>query len=94
MSHRDLFKAWNDARARRQWLPGERLVIRKATTGRSMRIAWSDGTTRVEVLVSPKGPGRCQVVVDHTRLEDAKAARRMKTYWRRRLDRLQEILEA
>ena len=35
-----------------------------------------------------------QVVVDHTRLKDAKAARRMKTYWRRRLDRLQEILEA
>ena len=89
-----LFKAWNDARARRQWLPGERLVIRKPTTGKSMRIAWSDGTTRVEVLLSPKGPGRCQVVVDHTRLKDAKAARRMKTYWRRRLDRLQEILEA
>ena len=89
-----LFKAWNDARVRRRWLPGERLLIRRATPDKSMRIAWGDGTTLVEVLFSPRGPGRCRVVVDHTRLKDAKAARRMKAYWGRRLDRLQEILEA
>ena len=89
-----LFKAWKDPKARRLWLPGERLAFRRATAGKSMRIAWGDGTTRVEVLFAPKGPGRCQVVVDHSRLKDAKAARRMKAYWRRRLDRLQKILEA
>jgi uncharacterized protein YndB with AHSA1/START domain len=89
-----LFKAWKDPRARRRWLPGERLVIGKTTAGKSMRIVWGDGTTRLEVQFFPRRPGRCQVVVSHSRLKDAKAAQHMKTFWSGRLDRLQEILEA
>jgi len=89
-----LFRAWRDARLRRRWLPGERIVIRKATPGKSMRIAWGDGKTSVEVNFYPKRAGRCQVVVQHRRLAGAKAAAHMKTYWARRLDRLREIVEA
>src|SRR2546425_1217970 len=71
-----LSRAWEDPRARRRWLPGKRLVIRKAAGGRTLRIDWGEGTSRLEVQFFPKGPGRCQVVVSHSRLKDMKAARR------------------
>jgi uncharacterized protein YndB with AHSA1/START domain len=89
-----LFNAWKDPRARRRWLPGEPLVIHKATANRSIRLAWGDGTTRLEVMLYPKGRDRCQIVVQHGRLKDAATARRMKVFWKQRLDQLQEILES
>lgn len=89
-----LFKAWKDPRARLRWLPGEPIVINKATPNRSIRLAWGDGTTRLEVMLYPKGRDRCQMVVQHGRLKDAATARRMKAFWKQRLDQLQEILES
>ena len=89
-----LLTAWEDPRARRRWLPGKRLAIRKTVGGRTLHIDWGDGTSRLEVQFFPKRSGKCQVVVSHSRLKDVKAARRMKTYWAGRLDRLRESLEA
>ena len=45
-------------------------------------------------MLYPKGRDRCQMVVQHGRLKDAATARRMKTFWKQRLDQLQEILES
>ena len=56
----------------------------KATTDRSLRITWADGKTSVQVMFYPKGDGKCQVVADHSKLKDAKAAARMKAYWAKR----------
>lgn len=88
-----VFAAWEDPRARARWLKEAKIVVRKATPGKSMRITWADGKTSVEVGFYPKGAGKCQVSVQHSKLADAKAAEKMKTYWGERLERLGEIVE-
>jgi uncharacterized protein YndB with AHSA1/START domain len=88
-----LFDAWKDARARRRWLPNTAIVVRKATRPRSMRITWSDRKSNLEVNFYAKGVGKGQVVVQHSKLPDAKAAAKMKSYWANSLDRLRETLE-
>ena len=89
-----LYKAWQDERIRRRWLPDSPIVIRKATVDKSMRITWTDRRTSVEVNFYPKGSTKCQVTVQHSKLPDAKAAARMKTYWANTIDRLREMLGA
>lgn len=87
-----VFKAWRDEKTRTTWLPAS-ITIRKATANKSMRITWTDGKTSLEVNFYAKGADKSQLVVQHSKLPDAKAAARMKTYWARALDRLKEFLE-
>ena len=86
------FKAWTDEKTRRQWLPAN-LTIRKATTNKSLRISWEDGKTSLSVNFYPKSTGKSQVVAQHSRLPDAKAAAKMKKFWSDALDRLKGLLE-
>ena len=86
------FKAWTDERTRKQWLPAN-LTIRKATPNKSLRITWEDGKTSLSVSFLPKGAGKSQVVAQHAKIPDAKAAAKMKKFWSQALDRLQEVLE-
>jgi uncharacterized protein YndB with AHSA1/START domain len=86
------FKAWTDERTRKKWLPA-RLTVRKATANKSMRLSWEDGKTSLAVAFLPKGTGKCQVVAQHGKLADAKAAAKMKTFWSNALDRLQTLIE-
>jgi uncharacterized protein YndB with AHSA1/START domain len=88
-----LFEAFNDPKARAQWLKEPRLVVRKATPHKSIRITWSDGATSVEVGFYEKGPGKSQVAVQHSKLADAQVAEERKAYWGERLERLQAWLE-
>jgi hypothetical protein len=46
----------------------------------------------VEIYFNAKSDQKSQVVVQHRKLRDAKAAARMKTYWGKALDRLRESL--
>jgi len=87
-----LFEAWSDEALRRRWLPDAELTIRKATPGKSLRISWGDGTN-VDVGLLAKGDSRSQIAVEHARLTDAEAVGRAKDYWKRALDRLQDLLE-
>jgi uncharacterized protein YndB with AHSA1/START domain len=88
-----LSAAFVDARLRKRWLPGA--VMRKASSQpeRSLRFEWGDGPSRVEVAVTEKGATRSQVVVQHKRLPDARAAEEMKAHWRERLAALKALLE-
>lgn len=88
------FEAWEDQKARKRWLGEADLVVRKATPDKSMRITWPDQRTSVVVNFYPKGAGKSQVTVQHSRLADAKAAERMEAYWGKALDRLKEFVEA
>ena len=88
-----LYKAWQDAKMRSRWLAQTGFVIRKATPCKSMRITWADRKTSVDVNSYPKGSTKSQIALQHSKLPDAKAAARMKTYWAKTLDRLKEILE-
>jgi uncharacterized protein YndB with AHSA1/START domain len=75
------------------WLEEEGLRIRKATPNKSIRLTWKDGKTSVEFYFAQKAAAKTQVVAQHSKLPDAKAAARMKSYWRGKLDRLQTALE-
>ncbi len=88
-----VYKAWHDEKTRQLWLPAS-ITIRKATANKSMRITWTDGKTSVEVGFYPKGAGKSQVAVQHSKLPDAKTAARMKTYWAKALDRLKALVES
>ena len=84
------FEAWNDKKARDTWL-GEKIIIRKATPGKSMRVTWPDNTM-VDVNFYDKGKDKCQVSVQHTRLADAAAAETMKKYWAGKLEACKDYL--
>lgn len=86
------FKAWTDDKTRKKWLPAN-LTIRKATANKTLRISWEDGKTLVAAAFLPKDPGKCQVVAQHMKLPDAKAAAKMKKFWGEALDRLKAALE-
>jgi hypothetical protein len=85
------FKAFNDPRARAAWLTDD-LTIRKATAPKSLRITCGDGKTHLDVGIYPKGPGKTQVTLQHTKLPSAREAARMKQYWGDALRRLAEML--
>lgn len=86
------YKAWTDDKTRKKWLPSK-LTIRKATTNKTLRIAWEDGKTSVAAAFVEKGSGKTQVVAQHNKLPDAKAAAKMKKFWAEALDKLKEAIE-
>jgi hypothetical protein len=88
-----LYSAFEDETSRTAWLLEEKLVVRKATKNKSMRVTWKDGKTSLEIDFYPKGADKSQVVVQHSKLASAAAAARMKTYWSKALDRLKLSLE-
>jgi len=86
-----LFRAFNDARIRRKWLPGVKLSVRKAVPNRSVRMTWDDDTS-VEVWLTPKGPVKASAAVAHRKLADKTDAGRRKAFWGERLEALAEVL--
>lgn len=86
------FKAWTDEKVRKQWLPAN-LEIRKATPNKSLRITWEGGKTSVAASFLAKGSGKSQIVAQHSKIPDAKAAAKMKKFWSEALDRLKKMLE-
>lgn len=88
-----LFKSFANERARKAWLSEDRIAIRKATHNKSIRITWSDGVSSLEINFYSKGEDKSQVVVQHSKLPDAKASAKMKDYWSKALDRLRSSLE-
>lgn len=86
-----LYRAFRDARTRRQWLPGVELTVRKATVDRSLRITWDDGTS-VEVGFAAKGEAKSQVQVQHTKLAGKADAAARKAFWAERLGALAAYL--
>jgi hypothetical protein len=84
-----LFKSWADAKTRKKWLP-ENLTIRTATSPKSMRITWEDGSIIALGFVD-KG-AKSAVAVQHTGLASKDDAVRLKKFWRERFDALGELL--
>ena len=72
-----LYGAWSDptlARPVAAAPPPSRCA--RATDGKSMRIAWTAGGSRVDVNFYPAGAGKSRVQVEHGKLADAQAAAR------------------
>jgi uncharacterized protein YndB with AHSA1/START domain len=89
----EAFEAWNDRERRTQWMKQPDFTVRKATPAKSMRITWIDGQTSLEINFYEKGPGRSQVVAQHSKLQDSDMAAEMKAYWAADLNRLKAYLE-
>jgi uncharacterized protein YndB with AHSA1/START domain len=89
----DLFEAWSDAKRRKSWLQAAKLVIRKTTPRKSMRITWPD-ETNVEVGFSAKSEAKSVVAVQHSKLKDSDDVAAKKALWSAALTRLKEQLES
>jgi uncharacterized protein YndB with AHSA1/START domain len=90
----NLYRAFATEKARATWLAEKGLKVRKATPNKTMRVTWKDGKTSLEISFLAKDRNKSQVVVQHSKLSDAKTAEKMKRYWSRTLDQLRENLSA
>ncbi len=88
-----LFSAWQDTRYRRRWLGDGDFIVRAAVPGRSLSIAWEDGSP-VEVQFHARGVERTQVTIEQVAPDNAGEVARLKERWKERLGRLKEVLES
>ncbi len=89
-----VFSAFVDDTERRKWLVDATMSLRTSQPGRTARFDWEDGSTRVIVGFTEKGPSKSTVAVMHERLADADEAETMKAMWKERLAELKSLLEA
>jgi hypothetical protein len=86
-----LYAAFATARARKRWLGGVDLTVKKATARKTIRLLWADGTP-VEAYFLAKGPAKSQVQIQHRGLSSRAAAETMRGLWANRLAKLSEML--
>jgi hypothetical protein len=87
------YEAWVNEQLRRSWLGDTELEITTATPSKSIRGKWDGGDSRLSVNFYGKGAEKCQVAVDHMKLNSSKECAKMKTFWFDALNRLQNRLE-
>ncbi|MFM9369657.1 hypothetical protein [Streptomyces sp. Da 82-17] len=87
-------EAFVDPSVRRRWLPDADLTIRTHRPGKSLTADWDDGSSRISVYLTVKGPAKTLVGVGHHKLDDADAVAAYKEFWRERLAALKALLEA
>jgi uncharacterized protein YndB with AHSA1/START domain len=88
-----VYAEWSDPARRSAWLDAPGMVIRKATENKSLRITWTDGTSSVDVNFYPKGPGKCQLQVEHSKLATEADVARVKALWGGALAALKSMVE-
>ena len=89
-----LFDAFVDDVRRKEWLADGSMSLRTAQPDRSARFDWEDGSTRVNVGFTEKGPSKSSVAVAHERLPDADEAETAKARWKARLIDLKASVES
>jgi hypothetical protein len=88
-----VFRAFHDARERARWLEAAPFTIRTSRAPRTLRVTWEDGCSHLLVTCTAKSAKRSQVEIEHSRLESAAVAARMKARWSKNLERLRAALE-
>jgi len=87
-----LYRSFANEKVRQAWLDEEGLEVRKKTPNKNMRVTWKDGKTSLDIAFAAKSGNKSQVVVQHSKLPDAKTAEKMKGYWAHALTRLKDSL--
>jgi hypothetical protein len=87
-----LYGAWKDATQRTDWLGEKGIEVTRESVNKSMRLLWSDGVSQVLVSFLPKGKGKSQVSVEHTKLDSAADVAKAKSGWKESLENLQKEL--
>jgi hypothetical protein len=85
-----VYLLWSDGKLRSKWL-STKLIVRKETRNKSMRITWPDKTS-VDVYFYSKGPRKTQVAVQHNKLPGEADVDRARAEWKSALDRLSKLL--
>lgn len=88
-----LYDAFGNQKTRAKWLKEDGLVQRTAIENKSMRVTWNDKKTVLAITFLSKGDNKSQVVVQHSKLPNAKSAATMKKFWGEALDRLRGVVE-
>jgi uncharacterized protein YndB with AHSA1/START domain len=88
----ELYAAWVDEAKQREWLGVPLPEVRTATTERSLRLTWHDGSW-VIVGFEAKGTDKSLVSVSHEKLPNARAVLKYKGYWNEALGRLAALVE-
>lgn len=78
---------------RKQWLSNNSIEIRNHKPHKYIRCTWLADDTHVNVNFYDKGAYKCQVTIQHNKLEEAKASEKMKAFWRAEVINLKEYLE-
>jgi hypothetical protein len=86
-----LYNAWADPSLRKHWLTGANVNVRSASSPKSMRIGWDDGSV-VAVWFTVKSASKSVVAVAHSKLPDKQTAEDRKRYWSDRFDALGNLL--
>lgn len=87
----ELYRAWLDDAIRGRWLDRPDFTVGTAREGRSLRVAFDDGT-RLDVAFTAKGDSKSTVTVEHRKLPDRERAEELKAFWSERLDALAALL--
>jgi hypothetical protein len=84
-----VYSAWEENCAR--WLDAPGLTFTKFNRGKNIRARWPDGTL-IDIRFTGKGPDKCQVVADTTKLDGAQAVAAAKAFWQQQFARLEQFL--
>ena len=89
---RIIYDAWFTDEKRRRWLQESPLKITTSTRNKSIRAQWANGQSRLSIDFHSKGENRSQIVVQHMKLPSLKEAEDMQTFWKEKLNTLEETL--
>lgn len=89
-----IFRLISDNRMRSGWLDSRNFKISRKNENKNVRARWKDGKTLLSIeLYYKKDKSKTQVVIQHSRLQSAAQAEKMKKYWGDRLDNLKTMAE-
>jgi hypothetical protein len=88
-----LFKMFVDPERLKGWLKDGKMRLRNSRPNRGARFDWEDGSTRVVVGFTDKGPSTSAVSLAHQKLPGPDEAETAKAAWKKRLGALQTHLE-
>ena len=83
--------AFTEPSLRRQWLSEIESILRH-NPGKNLRFAWNNDQIIVVTFI-PKGPSKCQISLQHTRIGSAHALIELKAFWKNRLQHLAAFLQ-
>jgi hypothetical protein len=88
-----LYDAWSDPVTRARWLLDAPVEVCRCTGGKSIRMTWTVGGSRVDVGFYSRGEDKSMVAVQHCKLGKASDVTRQKAFWSEALERLKALLE-
>ena len=87
-----IFNAIHSPALRKLWLKNSDFKITTSTKNKSIRGKWVDGKTNIEFQFYAKDKSKTQLVVQHNKISSVKEAEKMKKYWEKNLNSLENKL--